>query len=1087
MNYFVNICKYSNLLSFPPVSVPTRAPLCSKSASACAPAACGLDSDYVDSAACGDIVSSWAFFILFLFSILIVDWLGSDYLGRIGLIATNPGPVVDYSKLKGCRIFHQNANSLSRKMSKVKDILRPFKSKAIIAFTESCLQNTMSDAYTKIPHYNTIRFDHKDRKSLGVVVFYTKDIRLVTHTVTSTPDFTLLVAEFLLGRDRLFFGCLYRLPCASNRFFADFDNELEKLVHSNRRIVLIGDTNINLTKVGASQTRYLEILHHYELNQLISDPTRIQPNSQTLIDHILATSTVKGDHIFNSDTFLSDHNMIGFRMINFGMKVCAPIQMQTCRLHVDGLGLDFGKCDLTVLKTVLAQANWGENLQYPGVGSVDDKFTNYVKVLTEAARVATPAYPCKCGKQKPPEKEDAQPWFNKQLKFESKACSDFHKYIVNAKKSGTIVLVYKIFRNRYIRNKEKARNNYYKNLVEGCDYKNRWKIINTIRNNNKSADNDGIEKISQNGVAISDKRQIANCLNEYFSEIGKKTVENVRTEAQRQGIATHEFLRTTPQDSFHFSLPTSLEILTATVKLKENKPSGPMGIPVKIFKDIISVIITPTTNLFHSFVLQSRVPSLLKAANVTPIFKKGDNSNPTNYRPISVTSVISKIFETVMKTQIEAHLERFDVLSVTQYGFRRKHSTVHAMIAGTDKAIAHLNSEQDRFATYLYLDLSKAFDCVDHYLLSKSLNAIGFDEPSTRLTISLLDNRPQAVKMSNIKSNTTTVNTGVAQGSILGPLLFTIFVNDCNVHLGNLNTHIIQYADDVCILSLATNYENILTLTETNLTKAHTYFTSLGLKLNISKTQYMPITNSESMRPYLRSSVLFRGSEKSVTAQRTAINLGLTMDDCFNFNDHKNLLYSRLATVLQSIRCIRSQISQTTAKLLYQSLFLGIHNYAACVFDTHGHGTNAINEKLEILHRKMLRCIYKYHPILKPVKENGVVTRNPSNNLLYRVSGETTLATKRNISTLTMVYDALHSNSPSEISSLVGTSHQSSRDDARVFIPRIYRTNLMKHSFAFRSSNLWSKTGRNIRNARNRATFVQLLVESCPGAAGEAE
>jgi hypothetical protein len=1004
-------------------------------------------------------------------------WLDSEFLSRLGLIESNPGPEDSFEQLpqlKGCRVLHQNVNKIPRKLCRIKDLLLNFSSKTIVGFTESGLTQTQKDNSLNVSRYNFIRFDNAERVSLGILVYYTKDIKLVEHNTVSTAEFTFMHTHFQLGNDHLYFGCFYRLPDSSQNFFREFSDTLETLVHSNHLVAIIGDMNIDLSKSGQLQSRYMDILDELGLSQKIKTPTRILANSQTLIDHVLVSPAVKADHTINFDTLLSDHNMTGIRILNFGQKIPPPIKFHACKLHAQGTGLNFKTCNFENLRQELSIVEWGDVNNVPGLLPLTEKFSLFLEKIIMALKNNTSSYPCKCGKRLNA-RLNSKPWFTFELARERTACSDLHKFIMKRSIKGSLLQAYRTLRQRLIRKTEHARNAYYKQLVQNLTPNDRWKVINEIRGHGKNESE--IVRLEYNQTITENQTDIANTLNRFFVSIGQSTFEEVSQDARQNRIRSHNFPRNSPRDTFRFTLPCEETVMKAILKLKENKPPGPSAIPIAVIKEIAAQILTPLTNVFKSCIVRSDIPKEFKRAYVTPILKKGAPENPTNYRPISVTSAFAKIFEIILKWEIEKHLVRYQVLSTTQYGFREAHSSIHAMIDGIDDALGHLNSEKDKFASFLYLDLSKAFDCVDHEILCRALDSVGFDHNSRTLIRSLLSNRTQAVKLKNVTSGELPISIGVAQGSILGPLIFTIFVNDCNRILSNFHTKIVQYADDVCIITKADTTIEILARTEKNLEKAHTFFASLGLKLNVAKTQFIPMTNAVNKRELLRNMTLFEHDDsRKVKATSTGVNLGLTVDDTLTFSNHKEIILGRLKAVLQSIRCIRNKISESTAKMLYESLFLGIHDYASCVYDTNGYGTLAINEKIEGLHRKTLRCIYKDKLKTTKIVRNGLTEyRLPENQRVYQVAGVAPLEKRRKRYVAMMTHDIINGRAPIGVSRLVTVSDTlgpRSREQAAVRIPRPLRTNMLKHSFAYRSAELWMTLDPDLRKIALKSTFL---------------
>lgn len=998
---------------------------------------------------------------------IICGWMGRLYLSRLGLVHPNPGPVsCDFTKLSGCRILSQNVNKIPGKLDRIHDLLDPFTCKCILAFCESGLTKDTPDRLLKHRHYDFVRVDNATRKSLGILIYFTKDIKIMSQKVFSTTDFTLVHVEFALKGERLHFGSIYRLPDATRNFFTDFSNALEELVHSDRKIIIAGDVNVDLMKKGQLQTEYLEILSDFDLSQAITRPTRVRENSSTLIDHLICSPAAKIDHVVNCDNLISDHFVIGCHVLNFGNNIAPPIKYQKCHLHAPGLGINFNKCDLVKLESGLLNMNWDTLTGDLGATSVKHKARFFRESLQSALLESTPKYPCKCGRICPPKAKNFQPWFTEELDLYRLAVKDLHRYILqNPKTKPFLFPIYQCLRNDFTATKEMARENHFKGIVASAPRNKRWQPINEIRGK-EMTEGSVIDKLSTPTGEVTSKPEIANGLNAYFATIGKNTCEEVKAQARDSNIELFQFTRNSPENSFHFDLPNTTEVEKATLHFADNKPPGPTGIPPKIMKFMLPLILAPMTALFQSCVLQSTVPIDFKNAHVTAIHKKGPKDAPGNYRPISVTGIDGKIFELVLKWQIEGHLHRYSILSTTQYGFRRGMSTVHAMIDGFDFAIKHLNTKQDRFASLLYLDLSKAFDCLEIRALMKALDAIGFDPPSRTLIFSLLTDRKQVVKLDTVLSDELSAACGVTQGSILGPLLFAIFVNNCGSVLANHFTKVVQYADDVSLITVADTYEQLLERTESNALAAKRYFTSLALKLNLDKTQLVPLTNSPTQRPILRSMVLFPNDpENTIKSSSTAVNLGVIVDDEFSFNGHKRKILGSMKGALGAIRAIRSKISLETAGMLYESTFLGIHDYAAAVFDTDTRGSTAANNDLETLHRRMLRCVFNFLP------------KRVSNSELYRVSGANLLSNRRKLYVANMAFSCLNGLAPPNVANLLSITNNTARglNEKRLNVPQISRSNLMKNSFSARAPKLWNQLDVSVRTETSRTVFKKKM------------
>lgn len=317
-----------------------------------------------------------------------------------------------------------------------------------------------------------------------------------------------------------------------------------------------------------------------------------------------------------------------------------------------------------------------------------------------------------------------------------------------------------------------------------------------------------------------------------------------------------------------------------------NKTSSPDGINNRIIKQLKTVLTPVLTKMVNLSFKQGIFPQKCKLTKIKPILKSGDSTDPANYRPIAVLSAQSRVQETAMKIQLEAFLDKTNFFFKSQYGFRANKDLNGALF---DLVYTIQNSlDRHKIAAVVFIDLRKAFDTVDHKILLDKLDKIGVRGHAHSWLNSYLSNRQQYVIIKNIISKLETVLCGVPQGSILGPLLFLIYIND--IGRLKLNGKLELFADDSAIIYEENNPKELSKLIIEDLETLYSWFTMNKLSFNATKTVYMLFTKPSIEVMNLNIEL---GTEK-IRRVSTTQYLGVTLDENLKWEDHINQMLPKL-------------------------------------------------------------------------------------------------------------------------------------------------------------------------------------------------
>jgi Reverse transcriptase (RNA-dependent DNA polymerase)/Endonuclease-reverse transcriptase len=843
-------------------------------------------------------------------------------------------------------VIYTNADCFTNKRADLVLFLNSLSIKpSIIAITEvnsKALKNKMQESEFNLDGYNIFSMHLGENKYRGILMYVDKSLQASEFEVTTNFEECLFVQIKENNKSTLLVGTLYRSP--SSR--VDNDGYLCELIsHINTQHVgkklLLGDFNYpkidwkNWTIDGSidsssSEGNFLESLRYYLLLQHVDSPTRARGASNpSILDLVISNEDFVGDIKYLSPLGKSDHSVLQF--------TCEMVCLQQTKASK----CNYSKGDYDGLRKFMDRDWDKEFVNY--VGNIESAWTHFKTILDEGTAKFIPLITNGSWKRKSSWKQPISQELKKVIRKKHRLWTRFQET-----KNQTILKEFKHCSNIVRRESRKVLRMEQRTVAKSCK-ENPKKFWQYVKSKTSSAGGMGnIKYISTDGkeILLTDDSEKSFAFAEYFAKV--YTIEPLNAFENLDQVRQ---INNMPNMQFYLN-----DIFEKLSKLKIDKSPGPDSIHPRILKEVAPQITGALKIIFDLSISTGELPEDWKRSIVSVIHKKGSKSNVSNYRPISLTCIICKVLESLMRDHLMMYFMQNNLFSPKQFGFIQGRSTSLQLINLVDQWTKSL--EEGGQIDIIYTDFEKAFDKVPHKRLLSKLRSYGVSNAIISWIKGFLCYRKQQVKINGKLSNWMDVSSGIPQGSVLGPFLFVVYINDLP-QLCETDSNLFLFADDTKMykyIQEEVDCESLIKCCQ----NIYNWCNKWLMKLNIDKCKVLTITRSKTEINYKYGFDTVQSGFLELERVQSMKDLGVYFDSDLSFKEH---IYEKINKAYQMIGIVSRNfkgIDKDSFKLIYKSLIRSQLEYASVIWNPYKKYLVDDLEKVQKRATKLVKGIRKF-------------------------------------------------------------------------------------------------------------------------------
>lgn len=840
-------------------------------------------------------------------------------------------------------------------------------------------------------------------KSGGVVAYVKNGLSVISEDIAChSTDFETL--SLYCSSTNTKFVIVYRHPSTSFDVFVKWlYTTFSSHKFNSGDAVFIGDINLDLFGTSNKVSDYLNLLNSFGYSQLVSFPTR----GESLLDHVIVSDNIKESvNTIRDDNPITDHTAIINIFHRTIINQPGNSSINTRKPFSTGKIMKFREDVLNVDWDTIK--NCDQNIFF-------NKFHSTIFDIFDKN------FPLK----KFHKKDYKSPWMNRRLlKLISHKRNLYNKWKTD--NSMQAQNIFKSFARKTAYEIYSAKRHYYQQLLtKTTSSSDKWRIINRLSNRSDKKTN--VEEIIIDNSLTSDGQIICDAFTKKYRKVFSNDHRSPVPASSRQS-------------NFTFSIfeVSSTEVESAILSLRNSCSCQDNDIPIIIWKTIADIICNVLRDLINNSFTTGVVPNLLKIAKVMPIYKKNCRTDINNYRPVSILPVLSKVYEKLFYNRLRNFCDKFAVLPATQFGFRTNSSTTMAAI----QALHYINTQcnYQLKTAGVFLDMSQAFDKVNHETLLRKLYNIGLRGLGHKWLTSFMSNRFFYLSVNSNVSQPQPIKTGVPQGSILSPLLFNIYIAELP---DNVPFSSIQYADDTTLIITGDTELDLLNNIKLAFDSTHTFLRSLNLSLNATKTDIVRFDTDKQIEVTLDGI--------PIVSKTNTKFLGFDIDGPMKMNSMVSATIKKLCSLFPLVYNLRMLLPDNAKRLLFFAYIYSHISYIATFLPL---CSQALINKLNSYYKKLTKCLF-------------IASRRDS------------WTTLRQLHCIPNVSDIIYSRSCSQVSFILFSNHLLSTNQifstsARTLNIHLLRHDHIKNSIHNKLAIIWNEQSSDQKESRRRKALRKL-------------